>query len=391
MVSRLNLGRVGAVVACAAVTLTLSALPASADPAMGRVKGGGVDGYRLNLGGSRDGLSTSLIGFELSDGTKLKVYCVEIDTSIDREDDMVEVPFDKYPNPQSPFRKNHSKINWVLHHGYPVTGLKSLETKLGGALHDGLSEKEAVTATQAAAWHFSDEVNLTKANQILGADEGTAADVLALYGYLTGRDNVGMGTAPTPTLEITPGTASGKAGDRIGPFTVATSGKVVELTKNAPAGVKLVDKNGAEIAAGDIGNGTEIYFQVPKGAKKGEAELGLKASAQVATGRLFVGKHYAPDNRTQSLIVATSDRSTLSASAKASWTAGSVTPPTSSTTTVPETTTAPPVTSTPAPQARNTGGLASTGASILVPVVLGLVLVGAGAGALLLQRRRRRA
>jgi len=46
----------------------------------------------------------------------------------------------------------------------------------------------------------------------------------------------------------------------------------------------------------------------------------------------------------------------------------------------------------PAPQPKNTGGdLAETGASVFVPILIGVVLVGAGIGALLFLRHRKRA
>ncbi|HEV2782323.1 MAG TPA: thioester domain-containing protein [Actinophytocola sp.] len=375
----------------ASVAVLVGALPASAEPATGKVEGGSADGYHVNLGGSRDNLRTSLIGFKLDDGTSLKVYCVEINTNIDRDATMVEVPWDKYPNPDSPFREHNDKINWVLHHGFPVVDEAALEKKLadkGVTLHGGLSEKEAITATQAAAWHFSDETDLDEDNPLPDGDADADADVLALYAYLTGPDNVGMGNHPTPTLQINPETAKGEAGKRVGPFTVSTTGEIVELKATAPEGVTLTDKDGKEVTPESIKNGTEVFFTVPADAEAGEGSFELTASAHVATGRLFVGENYA-DKPTQSLIVAQSDKSTLSASAKATWTAAAVTPPTTTSTT---TTTAPPTTTTtPAPQARNTGGLASTGASIFVPVVLGLVLLGAGTGALLFLRRRRRA
>lgn len=402
MANRLKLARAGAAVVGASVAMVLSALPAGADPAVGKVEGNGVSGFNVNVEGRNHSYNTGLIGFRLSDGTKLKMYCVEINTSIDRRHEMIEQPWDKFPNSESPFHANRDKINWVLHHGFPAASTDAITEALGKLaepvkFHNGLSQQEAVTATQAAVWHFSDGVKLRKENPVQGQGEDTKKDVVALYDYLTGPANKGLGNQPTPALEIAPAEAKGKAGELIGPFKVSTTGQITELKADLPEGVTITDKDAKELKAEDVKNGTELFLKVPEDAEDGEATFKLKGAAPLATGRLFVGRNYqAPHHTTQSLIVAQADKGKLSASAKGSWTAAS-TPTTPTTTTPQETTstTVPTTTSTteaaPVPQARNTGGLASTGASIFVPVMIGLVLIGAGIGALLLQRRRRRA
>lgn len=401
MASRLKLARAGAAVAGASVALMLSAaLPAGADPAKGDVDKY-VNGYHVNVGdGDRANLSTSLIGFKLTDGTKLQMYCVEIDTSIDREHSMVEQPWDKYPNAQSPFHENRDKINWVLHNGYPVVGADELAetlTEQGTELNGGIDDKEAISATQAAVWHFSDNTELNKSNPLPGNDDkGTQADVIALYEYLTGEANVGIGDQPTPALAISPAELSGEAGTRIGPFTVNTTGDIDELKANLPEGVKITDVDGVELTADKIKNNAQLYLDVPKGAEAGEAGFELTAKASVDTGRLFVGEKYSDKNKTQSLIVATAEKSELTAGAKGTWTEAT-TPPSSTTEVPPSTTETVPTTETttseaPAPQPKNTSGdLAETGASVFTPILIGVVLVGAGVGALFFMRHRKRA
>lgn len=400
MASRLKLARAGAAVAGASIALALSAaIPATADPATGKVDGY-TDGYHVNVGdGDYADLDTNLIGFQLADGTKLQMYCVEIDTRIDEKHDMVEKPWDSFPNADSPFHKNRAQINWVLHKGYPVVSVDAL-TKLltdqGVKLTDTIDEKEAITATQAAIWHFSDGKNLNETNPFPTA-KGLAdskADVVALYKYLTGKDNVGIGDQPTPALAVSPTDLAGAAGGRVGPFTVSTTGEIDKLTSKLPAGVKITDANGKELTADQIKDGTQLFLDVPQDTKEGAGTFELTATASIDTGRLFVGKNYSEGNKTQSLIVAKAETSEIVASAGGRWT--EFVPPTTSTTTTttsPTTTTPPTTTSTtPAPQPKNTaGGLASTGASIFAPIVIGVVLVGAGIGALFFQRHRKRA
>ncbi|MFC4854238.1 Cys-Gln thioester bond-forming surface protein [Actinophytocola glycyrrhizae] len=387
--------RIGAAVVGAAALLLATAAPASAEPVTGKAdSAGNVIGYQVNVGdGWLATIPTNLLGFTLSDGTQLGTYCVEIHTDIDEERDMVERPWDAYPDEESPFHVNRAKINWVLHHGYPAKGLDALTAQFPDA-HDGIDALEAIAATQAAVWHYSDGTDLDRDDPLSGdgSDAQDAADALALYDYLTGGDNKGIGEQPAPALAVSPEELSGAAGERIGPFTVTTSGSVEELTANLPDGVKLTDAAGTELTAATIADGTELYLDVPADAADGDGSFELTASATVDTGRLFVGQDY--DNHpTQSLIVAKAERTTLTAGASAEWAAAPTTPPTSTTSTT-TTTTAPPVTTTteatPVPQPKNED-LAETGASVLAPILIGLVLVGAGIGAMFVVRRRKKA
>jgi len=398
----MKLARGGAAVVGASVALLMTAaIPAGADPATGKVDPESyVHGYHVNVGAGYDDMNASLIGFTLTDGTKLQMYCVEIDTRIDKKHQMVEQAWDKYPNASSPFHENRDKINWVLHNGFPVVGAAALTKTLtdqGVTLKNGIDEKEAISATQAAVWHFSDGKDLSESNPLPKGPQSAKADVLALYGYLTGDANVGIGDQPTPALAVAPNELSGEAGTRIGPFTVSATGSVDELTTKLPEGVKVTDKDGVELTAEQITNGTELYLDVPAGAEAGDGSFELTATASVDTGRLFVGENYGK-KKTQTLIVATAEKSEIVASAGGTWTE-TTTPPSSETTTPPTsettTTTTVPTTSSsaaPAPQPKNTSGdLAETGASIFAPIVIGVVLVGAGIGALFFQRHRRRA
>jgi TQXA domain-containing protein len=407
MASRLKLARAGAAVAGASVALMMTAaVPAGAEPVSGMVdQSAYANGHHvnINIGGKVKDMSASLIGFKLDDGTRLQMYCVEIKTRIDSRHPMVEKPWDAYPNPDSPFHANRAKINWVLHNGYPVVdniALTKLLTEQGVTLRNGIDQKEAISATQAAIWHYSDNTSLDESNPLPTGPQDARADVVALYKYLTGAANVGIGDQPTPALAISPTDLSGAAGERIGPFTVTTTGEIEKLTTNLPEGVKITDANGAELAAEAIKDGAQLFLDVPEDAAKGVASFELTATAGVDTGRLFVGENYGKGKKTQSVIVAKAEKSEIAAAASGNWTEVVVQPTTTTstqpTTTTP-TTTAPATTPTttsaaPAPQPKNTAGdLANTGASIFAPIVIGLVLVGAGVGSLLFLRHRKRA
>ncbi len=398
MSSRRTLARIGALVAGSATALSLGSVPASADGAKADiVRGGGESGYNVNIGSESQ--QTTLFKLNIEGGNTLRAYCVEISVNVDPNRSLFESPWDEFPNPDSPFHANRDRINWVLHHGYPVKELGALEQTLadrGVELHNGLDKKEAIAGTQAAVWHFSDGEDIDRKDPSGGGADADA-DVLALYEYLTGESNVGI-AEPAPALNVSPETATGEAGERLGPFTVATTGEITEIVSELPEGVKLTDADGKELTAADITDGTKIYVDVPEEAEEGAGAFSLNATAHLATGRLFVSEGYQK-KPAQSLIVASSEDTNLSAKASVEWTAASQpTQPdeTTEVTTPSETTTQPaaPTTETTQPTVipqANTGDLADTGASPMVPLLIGLGLVGTGTGAILLQRRRKNA
>jgi TQXA domain-containing protein/LPXTG-motif cell wall-anchored protein len=381
----------GALLGAAAIVLAVAA-PAAAEPATGKVDPAkNVIGYQVNIGDDwLSNLPTSLIGFKLADGTELGVYCVQLKTEIDEEHDMVERPWEDYPDADSPFNKNRAKINWVLHHGFPALSLADLAKQIPDA-HDGIDTLEAIAATQSAVWHFSDDIDLNQDNPLTGgaADQNAKDDVVALYNFLTGDKNTGLDEPAAAALKIDPADRDGQSGTKIGPFKVSTNATVKELKADLPDGVRVTDADGNELAADAIKDGTELFLDVPAGTADGDGTFELSALSSLATGRLFVGKD--ANHPTQSLIVAAAKNTTITAEAGAKWTTAPVTTTTettSETTTAPETTTS--TTAAPVPQASaNDDDLASTGASVFTPIVIGLVLLGGGIGALLFLRRRR--
>ncbi|MCS7483453.1 thioester domain-containing protein [Umezawaea endophytica] len=400
MTSRLSASRIGAAVLGASLALLVSALPAIAEVHVKPKPEWDQRGADVFLEGKDKKLDTSLIGLEI-DGTNTKVqaYCVELPTPLEHGRGLKEVPWDKHPNPNTKFKENADKIAWILQYTFPLVKAK----ELGAVIGKDLDENEAIGGTQAAIWHFSDGAKLDKGRVKNG-------DVVALYDYLTGEKNTGIKEQPTPTLTVEPKEKSGNAGDLIGPFTVTTTAGEVVLKADLPEGVVLADKNGnpladpkaGTLAVQDAGTKTEeFYVKVPVGTPDGKASFSVEANAELAQGRLFVSSN--DQLQTQSLVVAFPAKASLKAEGSVSWAtapASSTPPPSSSVTTPPTSTTestpastppAPTTTTTPVPAGGSSGDLASTGASIFVPLIIGIVLVGGGAGALLVMRRRKSA
>jgi TQXA domain-containing protein/LPXTG-motif cell wall-anchored protein len=385
----------------AAVVLATAA-PASADQVTGTVLDDSTAGLNVNVGAEwLADLPTELLGLRLSDGTTLDVYCVEISTTIDYEQPMVEKDWADHPAADSPFTANQAGINWILHNGFPVVSTDRLATRLAGAgatLTGGLSAEEAIAGTQAAIWHLSDATDLDRENPVPG-QAAAGRDVLALYDFLTGPANVGIGAQPAPSLKIEPEVLSGAAGRRLGPFTVRTNGSVEKLTADLPDGVTVVDESGAKLDAAEIEDGTRLFVDVPAGAADGTAEVALTATARVETGRLFVGRDYGAGNVTQSLIVAQAESSQVTATARGTWPGGepgqtadnAVGGPVDDNAVDDNAVDNAVATEEPAPepQAKNASDLAETGASLLTPGLVGLALVGLGFVVLLVRRNRR--
>lgn len=395
-----------AVVGASATALMLTALPAHADPASGDLKPGeGIAGYAVNLKG-RSTLETNLMRLQLDNqqSSMLQVYCVEIDETADPSRQMVERPWDAYPNPESPFHNaaNRHKINWILHNAVPVIKPKDLGAAVvahGKTLSDNLSKKEAITATQAAIWHFSDDEKLKQDNPT-EAGEKFDHDVWVTYEYLTSDANTGISKQPAPALKIEPSETKGVAGKLIGPITVTSNGEVTAEAKGFPKGTKLVDAEGKELDPSEVLSGAESFIKVPADVEAGQGSFTLTAGTEIATGRLFVAEDYAKE-AAQSLIVASSDKTTLTETAKVSWTAATPLTTAPTETTPPADSTVPPSTSESAPVAApstteaspvantETEELAYTGASVLTPALIGVGLLGAGAAALIFVRRRK--
>ncbi|SED61266.1 LPXTG-motif cell wall anchor domain-containing protein/TQXA domain-containing protein [Amycolatopsis tolypomycina] len=378
--SALVRGGIAVLAAAAAVMVGAPAALADDGAARGRViEEAGTVGYRINLEGGGDPIA-KLFGFKLSDGKSLKLYCVEITVAMRTDVDMVETPWNKYPKAKAAFNDNSDKLNWVLHHGYPGLKLADVEAALakqGIKVHDGISEREGIAATQAAVWHFSDNVNLDLKKPLAEPNPAeNNADVAALYSYLIGDQNKGIGAQPKPTLNIAGPKTEGKAGTKIGPFDVATSGDITSLTTELPEGVKVTDKDGKELKTADVKDGSKLFLDVPAGTKPGKGSFALKVTGELATGRLFVAENYA-SQPAQSLIVADSEKTQVAAKASASWTEAGA-----------PATTAP---STPGGAPSGGGDLANTGVDAAVPFAIGGLLLGGGALMLLVNRRRSRA
>ncbi|WP_435110061.1 thioester domain-containing protein [Nocardiopsis synnemataformans] len=396
-----TVGRTGLAATAAAFLAFGLAAPAAADPAetyegsaRAQYLDNAEDGSDVATSGGTIG--TSLFNLKLEDGTVLTTYCIDFETNIQggawyREDDWANYPGKgEFAAP--------AKVHWILQNAYPALSAEELGADAGV---EGLSNGDALGATQAAIWHFSNGVNLE--------EQGNSDAIKAVYAYLVENAKELPQTAePAPALSITPGTASGTAGETVGEFLIETNASAIPVDLSVPEGVTLVDLETDEVIenGGTVENGDTVGFSVPADAEAGQASFSLEASATVATGRLFKGEEeYQP---TQTLITAEGGRATVSASASADWTVdGGETPPPTDEPSEPESpepsepeSPAPTPSDEPSEPAdkpsepaddQNEPTLPVTGGALAGLVAAGVAALGAGGGAIYLSRKRKAA
>ncbi len=389
-------GRTGLAATAAAFLAFGLAAPAAADPvetydgaARGEYIGNAEDGSDVVTSGGTIG--TTLFNLKLEDGTVLTTYCIDFETDIRggawyNEDDWANYPGKgEFATP--------AKVHWILQNAYPALSAEELGAAAGV---EGLSNGDALGATQAAIWHFSNGVNLE--------EQGNSEAIRKVYAYLIeNAEELPQTAEPAPALSITPGTASGTAGETVGEFLIQTNASAIPVDLQAPEGVTLVDLETGEPAT-EVSNGDTVGFSVPADAEAGQASFSLEASATVATGRLFKGDEESQP--TQTLITAEGGQTTVSASASADWTVGGgETPPPTDEPSEPESP-EPSEPESPAPSDepsepvdkpsepaddQNEPTLPVTGGALAGLVAAGVAALGAGGGAIYLSRKRKAA
>ncbi|MBB4892397.1 TQXA domain-containing protein/LPXTG-motif cell wall-anchored protein [Streptomyces olivoverticillatus] len=298
----------GAALVCglAAAGAIATAGPAAADDApqnqggvtatLGRITAGG--GAVVHDRRKTGPVLAGLFEMKVDGGGTLQTYCIDILTNTVDGAKYKEAGWDESSLHDN---KNAGKIRWILQHSYPqVNDLAALGKDSGAGTLDA---NTAAAGTQVAIWRYSDNVNVDARDP--------AAEKLADYLYKSAQDI----EEPKASLTLTPPAVSGKSGQKLGPVTVHTNASSVTVTSTDAAAqhVKIVDKSGKPVTS--TANGEELYFDVPAGTPDGSASLKATAATKVPVGRAFIGDH----TKTQTLILAGSSESTVTAGATANW------------------------------------------------------------------------
>ncbi|MER5442728.1 TQXA domain-containing protein [Streptomyces sp. NPDC002790] len=292
------------------------------------------DAAVIHEAGKDEKVSAGLFRMAVDDGGSLQTYCVDVHNPTQPDAKYQETA---WAGTSLHDNANAGRIRWILQNSYPqVNDLAALARKA----HAGsLTEQEAAAGTQVAIWRYSDKADVDAVSP--------AAEKLADYLQRSARDLA----EPRASLTLTPQAVSvrqsdessadrvdtdtgadadgqgdpdadAEGGDRVGPVTVHTNADSVTVLPPAEAaasGVRLVDEKGKPVTTAK--DGSRLYFDVPKGAKAGSAELTVQASTTVPVGRAF-----ASDTRSQTQILAGSSESTVSATATATWASAGAVP-----------------------------------------------------------------
>ncbi|MFE3328487.1 TQXA domain-containing protein [Streptomyces sp. NPDC059176] len=252
----------------------------------------------LHEGGQVHELPAGLFEMTVDGGGKLKTYCIDVYNPTQEQARYLETPWS-----QSSLGSNRhaGKIRWILQHSYPqVDDLMGIAERAGTG---PLTERTAAAGTQVAIWRYSDGAEVEALDP--------AAEKLADWLEKEAED-VGE---PRASLSLESNAVSGRAGERLGPITVRTDADRVTVTPPADAaatGVRVTDGAGKPVTTAV--DGSQLYFGIPTGAADGSAALTVQATTSVPVGRVF-----ASETKSQTQILAGSSRSTVSATAIATW------------------------------------------------------------------------
>ncbi len=252
----------------------------------------------IHDGGTDEQVSAGLFEMSVDNGGTLQTYCIDMHDPTQKDAKYHETPWSATSLNGN---RNAGKIRWILENSYPqVNDLAALAAEADA---NGLTEQDAAAGTQVAIWRYSDGVDV----DAVDPQAERLADYLEKHALNLPE--------PAASLTLDPPALSGHPGERLGPVTVHTNADSVTVTPPADAttsGVEIVDKNGKEVTSAT--DGGHLYFEVPKKAQDGSAELTVQASTTVPVGRAF-----ASETRSQTQILAGSSESTVSATATANW------------------------------------------------------------------------
>ena len=315
-----------------------------------------VSGFQLNFtrqDGASGHVETNLFTVHTSASKEgaIKAYCIELDVDIKYESDLRVGDWKDFPGTNK-FKDNaeiQSKVAWIAQRSYPQTDMAEL-TKASGIA--GLTEQEAITATQAAIWHFTNDY---KWLGLANADQATTTRVEKLFTYLTGQTNTGLKESKQPTVEAETGgitftrSENGSEG-KVGPIRFKSSQATFKLTSELK--YELINAQGAKVDLNAVPADTDLYLKVPADMTSGEQEFKGSVTGSVYAGKLLITKDaVAGGPHGQTIIIGSNKEVTTEIQGKISWsvTQQTPTPEPTPTPTPPATETTPPKVETPPP------------------------------------------
>ncbi len=211
------------------------------------------------------------------------------------------------------------KVFWVLAHSYPALSLAEFGAAAGVP---GISENDAIEATQYAIWRYTDLTWDASWNF-------ETPDSEAAYWYLVNGANTNPGMTPDDievTATVTAPAAPQSADSLVGPFVVSTNQPTVSVSVDPS--ILLTDASGDAIDADAVVDGQELYLDLRGSMTAGSATVTVAASGSNATGKIIsVPTSTSPSgtptegNHAQTIVLVAPSTSTTSDEASVQWAA----------------------------------------------------------------------
>jgi TQXA domain-containing protein/LPXTG-motif cell wall-anchored protein len=298
-------------------------------------------------------VGAALFTLTTADAEALLAYCIDLHTHTN-----TGVTYDEGSWTQANV-PDVAKVTAILQASYPVRTVVQLRQSSGIA---NLTEQQAIAATQAAIWHFTDLLNLDRTV----AEQNASSTIGTLYDYLLGVAANPV-VEPAPALSITPSTVTRTVATMVGPFTlhVTPASAIVAVTNDA--GVSFTDATGNAVVP--TSDGDEFWITP---TAEGSFTVNATADVAVPTGRVFLHTPSAADpDAHQKLVLARSGAVTTTAAATFE-----STPVPTTTTEAPTTTTEAPTTTTEAPTTTAAGVTTTTAVAATIDQTTTTQIVG---------------
>lgn len=207
------------------------------------------------------------------------------------------------------------KVLWILAHSYPAMSLGDFADAAG---IPGLSQDDAIEATQYAIWRYTD----------LTYDapwDWETEDSEDAYWYLVNGANAAGGLSPDDfvvTVSIDAPSGPQAPGGLIGPFVVSTNQPTVRVSVD-PA-FDLTDADGDPVDADAVVDGQELYLDLRATQASGSATITVAATGLNGTGRIISvgtdnGGNPTADDHAQTMILVAPSTATTTDQASVTW------------------------------------------------------------------------
>lgn len=234
------------------------------------------------------------------------------------------------------------QVAWILRNSYPTLSLAQVTERVGTV---DLTEAEAIAATQAAIWHFTDDFVSDGDLSVESArgdatpiSDASGANVQEIFDYLTGERNLGLSEHEVQasvslkdaanTLVSVPEAITALVKDEqdhvLGPIMLNASTPEVDLqlelinTDVTRAHISLLDASGEAIDETQPVSAEQLWVHVPAQTPTGQLRIAAEVTEYGYTGKLVIPES-DPDRSFQTIVVVDQTSDLASTELELSW------------------------------------------------------------------------